>query len=310
MRRHLIDSHTLDLLVRSFSPFSPSTSQTKSSFETKTSAINVPPSNDGQYDVKQLKDDTIWLSKETSIDEMAALRIAMLEWQMRSCVQLLQENTADELAQKNITGRSGSLQTTRPSPRSSVLVKSSRLEEGDPGTFDSLQSRQKRLLKVYLSERRYIIKTSEYVASRARCQASHKGRERPKDKAVASLDWVQEIGDAILADWKADSVSSKGGKNHIVSAVDALQTRATGLEQGTGWFKDQGLQEDMEAAWASNQILEMIHIMGTILVLLDSSTKLTRSDAFLSWFRFMNRYAFFEVFEPVSFGRVNNRDSR
>lgn len=230
----------------------------------------------------------------------------MLEWQMRSCVQLLQENTADELAQIHTTGRGGGLQTTVPSPRSSVLAKSSRLEEGDPGAFDSLQSRQKRLLKVYLSERRYIIKTSEYLISRAQCQATHQERKRPKDKAVANLDWVQEIGDAILADWKADDVSSKDGKNHIVSAVDALQTRATDLEQGTGWFKDQDLQEDMEAAWANNQILEMIHIMEIILVLLDSSTKLTSSDAFLAWFRFMNRYAFFEVFEPVSFGLVNN----
>lgn len=274
------------------------------SFETKTSAINVPPSNDGQYDVKQLKDDTIWLSKEANIDEMAALRIAMLEWQMRSSVQLLQGNIADVLAQTNIMARSGNPQTARPSPWSSVLAKSSRLEEGGPCTFDSLESRQKRLLEVYLSERRFIIKTSEYVVSRARCQASHEDSERPRDKALARLGWVQEIGDAILADWKVDSVSSKGGKNHIVSAVDALQTRATGLEQGIGWFNDQGVQEDIEAAWASNQILEMIHIMEIILVLLDSSTQLTRSDALVSWFRFMSRYGFFEVFEPVSFGGV------
>ncbi len=234
----------------------------------------------------------------------------MLEWQMRSRVLLLQGTTADEIAQTSIGTKNGSLQITRPSPRSSVLAKSLRSNDVGLDTFDSSQSRQKRLLEVYLSERRYIIKTSEYVVSRARCQPSHESSERSKDKPVARLDWVKEIGDTILADWKVDGISSRSGKNHIVSAVDALQNRATGLEEGTGWFKDQGLQEDIEAAWASNQILEMIHIMETILVLLDSSTKLTRSDAFLSWFRFMDKYAFFEVFEPVSFAGVNNRGSR
>ena len=300
LRKHLTDPYTLDLLDRSFAPFSPPTSQTKSSFETKISAINVPPSNDGQYDIKQIKDDTLSLSKETAIDEMAALRIVILEWQMRSSVQLLQETSADELAQSRITSGNGSLQIVRPSLRSSISASTLRLEEGAPGLFDNSESRQRRQLEIYLSERRYIIKTSQYILSGARCQTSHEGSELATGKATGRLDWVQVIGNAMLADCKVDGVSAKSGKNYIVSAVDALQARATGLEQGSGWFKDQGLREDVEAAWAANQILEMIHIMETILVLLESSTTLTRSDAFLSWFRFMSRYGFFEVFEPVS----------
>ena len=300
LRRHLTDSHTLDLLVRSLAPFPPPTSQTKSSFETKTSAINVPPSNNGQYDIKQIKDDALWLSKETGIDEMVALRITVLEWQMRSSVELIQCTTVDEIAQLNITAGNGGLHALRRSPQSSVRVKSLRSEESAKHSFESLESRRNRILEVYLSERRYLLKTSQYVISRALCQAVHSRSEQSPGKDVGKVDWVREIGDALLADYDVDGISLKLGRNTIVSAVDALQDRATSLEQGSGWFKDQGLREDIEAAWATNQILEMIHIMEMILVLLDSLTKLTRSDATLSWFKFMGRYGFFEVFEPVS----------
>ena len=298
--RHLTDSHTLDLLVRSFAPFPPPTSQTRSSFETKTSAINVPPSNGGQYDIKQIKDDTLWLSKETGIDEMAALRIIMLEWQMRSSLQLIQCTTADEMVQLGIIAENGSLQFLQRSPQSSILAKSSRSGESAKHSFESLESRQDRILKVYLSERRYLLKTSQYIISRVLCQAIHSRSEQSRGKDAGRGDWVREIGNTLLASYDVDGVSLKLGRNAIVCAVDALQARTTGLEQGSGWFKDQGLREDTEAAWATNQILEMIHIMEIILVLLGSSIKLTRSDAILSWFNFMGKYGFFEVFEPVS----------
>ena len=304
LKKHLTDSHTLDLLVHSLSPTSTATSQTKSSFDTKTSAIHVSPSNDGQYDIKQIKDDALWLSKETAIDELAALRIAMLEWQMRSSVQLLEGNTVDEVAQPGIIPTDDSLRITRPSLRSSIRAQPLRAE-----AFDSIESRQKRLLKVYLSERQYIVKTTEFILASAQCQVSHTERKQPMEKAGDRFGWLKEIGKAILVDWNADGVSPKSGKNQIVIAVDALQARATDLEQGSGWFKDEGLQEDIEAAFANSLILEMIHIMEIVLVMLDSSTKITRTDAFLSWFRFMNRYSFFELFEPVSCEGGTERES-
>lgn len=225
----------------------------------------------------------------------------MLEWQLRSSTQLLQGPTLDEQAQSSVTARNGSSHILRPSLRSSILAKSE-LQEGSQHTFNSSESRQTRLLETYLSERRYIIKTSQYIVSEAQCQTSREHSGRATGKPADRVSWVQEIGNALLVDYQVDGVSPKFGKNIIVSVVDALQKRATGLEQGSGWFKDQGLREDIEAAWAINQILEMIHIMETILVLLDSSAKLTRSDAFLSWFRFTSSYGFFELFEPVSLG--------
>ena len=202
--------------------------------------------------------------------------------------------------QQHIALDNGSSWNTRPTPQPSILAKSSRLEEGGPGTFQSTESRQRRILEIYLCERRYIIKASGYIVSSAQCQPSRNGSEQARNSAVDRLGWVKEIGSVILADWNVDGVSPKGSRNQIVSAVDALQARVTGLEQGSGWFKDQDPSEDIEAVFANGQILEIVHILEIVLILLDSSSKITRSDAFLSWFRFMRKYSFFEYFEPVS----------
>ena len=98
LRRHLTDPQTIYLLARSTSPYSAPTLQTKSTFDTKTSSVHVPPSGNPRYDIGQIKEDTLWLSKETKIDEVSALRIAVLEWQTRPAVQLLRGNLVDEIA--------------------------------------------------------------------------------------------------------------------------------------------------------------------------------------------------------------------
>lgn len=190
---------------------------------------------------------------------MAALRIAVLEWQMRSAVRLR-----------------------------------------GPGAFNTTEARQTRLLEMYLSERRYIIKTSEYVVFKATSRAGDIEMGISNGKAADRSDWVEELGSVILNAWNINGLSQGTGKNYLVIAVEALQTRIEGLEHGSGWFRDQGLRENIEAAWETNQLLELIHIMQTMLILLDSSTKLTRSDAFLSWFRLMSKCGFFGFFEPVS----------
>jgi nuclear pore complex protein Nup188 len=85
------------LLARPFDS-SPPTAQTKSVFETKTSAINVTPSSDARYDIKQLKEDALWLSASAKIDEVSALRIVVQECQARTTAKLLGRFSEAELA--------------------------------------------------------------------------------------------------------------------------------------------------------------------------------------------------------------------
>lgn len=314
LRTHLTDHQTLDLLSEPFVPFGLPSSRTKSSFETKTSAINVPPSAQGRYDIKQIQDDALWLSKETNISETDALRVTVLEWQTRPAQRLLRESSHEAANLKSSVGRSG----LAGSLRSSILSPTLASEPDASNAFVSSEARRQRLLLTYLSERRYILKTSEYVVFAALFEtllhaepnpsSNSKGKapDRPWLQAESGpsspqgeAEWVAEVGNRILTHWNLDGHMESRHKNFIVCAVDVLETRTKDLEQGSGWFREEGSPEDIETAWARNQILEIIHIMQTILTVLVSSTKPTRTDALIAWFKFVDKYRFFEGFGLV-----------
>ena len=298
LKRHLTDPQTIEILARSFSPYSAPTSQTKSSFETKTSAINVTPSPHAHYDIKQIKDDTLWLSKETKIDEVAALRIALLEWQTRSAVQLLRGSPGEQAT--NLTGGRGinQLQASFFDPGSSLLAKSSFLGESEP-SFDDIQARRPRLLETYLSERRYILKTSEYITFAALCNGIG-GPDKAPSQAKRKSDWLDEVGSSILSSWSVEESSKASRRSLIIETVESLRARFEALREGSGWLADQGVQEDIELAWGRNQLVETIHIMQILLNVLEFFPILLKAPAVLAWFRLISECGFFEVLQLVS----------
>lgn len=301
LQKHLTNSHALQILAAPFVPFEAPTPQTKASFETRTSAINVSPSPQGPYDIKQIQEDTRWLSKETNIDEVSALRVAVLEWQSRPASELLEGNSLETTASFRSALGGNSLQLSRTGLRSTFSPGTTTLTDGELNLQNNAKSRRLRLLEIYLAERQYIIKTSTHIVFAALCQlASGDG----KGKSTESMTWIEKLGTSILSVWNIQELSQNTRKNFFVSAVEALQSRLSGLEKGSGWFKEEDFQEDLELAWTKNQILEMMHILQLMLTLLDSMADLTRSDAFLAWFRLMGTFGFFETFEPVSFQPV------
>lgn len=299
LKRHLTDYQTVDLLSRPFFPFSSPTSQTKSSFETKTSAINVSPSAQERYDIKEIQEDTLWLSKEAKISEIDALRIAVLEWQTRPTQRLLRDSSYDESHDLRSTVEIGGISA---SLRGSVFFRPLLLKQDTVNAFDSPEERRQRLSYIYLSERRYILKASEHVVSSALFDTSPTAESDSPTSEGTKLrrpGWVGEIGAQLLTAWNLQGVVQGSGGNFIIDAVNAIQSRIDTLAGVSGWFQEQEGQEQFEIAWGRNQILEIIHIMQVTLTLLDSSTQLTRTDALLAWFRFVSKHGFFEDFELV-----------
>lgn len=295
LRRHLTDPQTVHLLAHSSSPYSAPTSQTKSTFDTKTSSVHVPPSGNTRYDIGQIKEDTLWLSKETKIDEVSALRIAILEWQTRPAVQLLRGNLVDEVTPR-ANGINGSqLQASFSGAASSLFGKSSGPGANESAPFNDAGRRRRRLLETYLSERRYILKTSEYVTFAASCKAQ---KGSPNNATNQASGWLKEVGTAIISIWNGDGPAQSRSKNFVSEAVEALRSRIEGLMSGSGWLSDESQQVEIELAWARNQMLEMIHIMQILLNRLDSSsTKLTTPESILPWYRLMNECGFFNVLQ-------------
>ena len=298
LRRHFTDPQTLYLLARSTSPYSAPTLQTKSTFDTRTSSVHVPPSGNPRYDIGQIKEDTLWLSKETKIDEVSALRIAVLEWQTRPAVQLLRGSLVDEIAPL-ANGIGGSqLSASFSAAASSLFAKSSAVAlKGNP-PFDDAGPRRRRLLETYLSERRYILKTSEYVTFAASSKAQFGSHNEISNQASS---WLQEVGTGIISTWKDNGSAQSKGNNFVAEAVGALRSRIENLNKGSGWLSDESQQEEIELAWARNQLLEMIHITQILLVQLDSSLmNLITPDSILPWYRLMNECGFFASLQLVS----------
>lgn len=300
LQKHLKDAQSIQLLTRPFSPETPPTSNTKASFETRTSAINVSPSAHGRYDINQIKEDSLWLSKETKINEIAALRIAVLEWQTRPANRLLIFDASGDNHDYNNTLGVNRLKSSISALQSS-FGGNQPPKEDEVKSFDDSRGRHQRLLQIYLSERRYLIKTCEFVIFVALFEALPQSSDKVAARSEGKWDrsgWLAEVGRHVLELWKLDE--RDGGRHFTVNAIEALCIRVQNLESGSDWLQDEPNRTQIEQTWGKNQLLEMIYIMQLLLTLLVFSTTLTRADTLLAWFRSMKKYGFFENFELVS----------
>ena len=227
----------------------------------------------------------------------------MLEWQTRPAERLLLDSPHDDAADHrktlSVNGLAASFQR-------SIQTRSASSDQDASNTFDSAEARRDRLLSIYLSERRYILKTSEHLLSAALFEAAQPGKlaepslgSKSKGKSPnipersERYDWIESVGNDICAIWNMDGLMGESGENFVVTAVNALQFRVDSTESGSGWF-EQEPRDAIEAAWARNQSLEMIHIMQAMLTLLNSSTNVTRCDSLVAWFRFVAKYSFLQ----------------
>lgn len=224
----------------------------------------------------------------------------MLEWQTGPAERLLLDTPYDDAADYRKTV---SVNRLAASFRRSTQTRPLSSDQDASNTFDSTEARRDRLLSIYLSERRYILKTSEHLLSIAVFENAQPGKlpepspgSKSKGKSPerpGRSDWVEEVGNDICATWNVDGLMEDSGENFIVAAVNALQFRVDSMERGSGWF-EQEPRETIEAAWERNQSLEMIHIMQAMLTLLNSSTNVTRCDSLATWFRFIAKYNFLQ----------------
>lgn len=303
LKKHLMDVQTIELLSKPFSPFSAPTSKTKASFETRTSAINVSPSSQGRYDIGQIKDDALWLSEKASIDEVAALRITILEWQTRPANRLLMSDAYDDYQDQHNTAGINGLKSSILKSGPSLLAGRSPQKGEDVNLFEDSKGRHQRLLRIFLSEGQYLIRTCEYIIFGALFdtfpQPSDNVSDQLQGKSPDRLEWLARIGDQILVAWNLDNVTQDSGKHFTVDAVDALRVRCQALWRGAPWLPDEPGCEQIDQASEKNRLLEIIHIMQLLLTLILSSTKLTRSDTVLAWFRIMDEYGFLNNLELV-----------
>lgn len=165
LEQFFASEETIRTLATTLSPAKPNASS-KSAFDEKTLPINVTQSVNGKYNLEEMKKDALWLSKETDIEELEALRVTIVEWQDRAAAQL-------------------SLATA--STKNAVSI-----------DFDNEEVRKDRLLCVYLEEKRSVLRVSvEIVGYHALEHATGSWIDEVAHKLMTGVDILAKISNCV-----------------------------------------------------------------------------------------------------------------
>jgi len=295
LQSFLGESQCITLLSRPFSSHHQSSSQSKSDFEKRTT--NTPAGSTGQYDLDQLKEDAKWLSQDAKIDEVAALRLCILEPQSRPAVRILQGYTAEErISLQNATN------TTELG--ASVAAKRSNAEiTGANSIFDTQSKRRTRLLALLVSEREHLLGVTALVAASAMAAPSEpEGRSygSGKRRDVSEVTWLPTI--ALQMEEVRTTEKQNGSEQSVVAqAVTAIETRLRGLESGSGHAIDEDEVAAFEQNFRRSQLVEIVRLMQLLFIRISPHREPLPAGEVKAWYEFADRYGFFERLQLVSF---------
>ncbi|KAL1894936.1 hypothetical protein Sste5346_005623 [Sporothrix stenoceras] len=295
----LKDPFVLELLKNPATAFSPPSSQSAAALETRTAAIHVTPSSTDKYDLKTIQADARWLSKTAAINEVAALRVVVVELQSRPHTFL-----ASPLSSQDTTNvhkaASGSSSTSLPAAESTQ-------DADDLWTdFNTEQSRQRRLLTTYLSERRALAMSTDHITS----LILHSVPVFPDADATA-LPALNTAVEALRGDIVQSSLGQPAGADQDARAfLQSLPTyiaelRACIERAGAGiqeTMKDAGaevLTEELALDWVQTALTEAVHFMSVIFLVLQACGRTFLSPAVTAeWFKFVGEYGFLDGITP------------
>lgn len=295
IERFLSDPEVIQLLARPFDAYPPPSAQSKTAFETKTSAINVTPSSTAKYDIKEIKGDSLWLSKVAKLDEVTALRLVTEECQFRTSAQLLGEFSEEELS--SIRDAAGNSQYSSSIPIS--LLAQGLDPEAISQQFARQDSRRQRILRTYFSERRYLLKSSErlfdafFLHQTREQNAATKGKGKGKAAALEP-SWQTHCGMAIASQHNLDNPQPL-----VLRCIQAVSTTLKKLEEGSGWSDPDGERGDIDIEWVRSQFTEATHAMELLWQFITNIMAIPTGRVILEWFRFQQSYGFFNTFESV-----------
>jgi nuclear pore complex protein Nup188 len=256
--------------------------QSKTEFEAKTSPINVTPSSNTRYGIKEVKEDALWLSKEAKIDELSALRVVVEECQTRTSAQLRGRLTTEELTGMQDAG--GPSQLAVPVPLLSQAADADLVEKD----FQSLESRRLRILRTYYSERQFILKVvSSLFQNHLDRSAGGNGEGKGKEGAEPS-SIVARVSEGLFRQMTES-------EEWLQRCITAIGINVKNIDNSKEFFKESNLQADVELEWINAQIVEATHTMELTFLIIDAMGNIISSKAVLEWFKLVVGRQFFQL---------------
>lgn len=264
LRDFLTAKENADILTRPWKPFADPSPQEKSRFESKTAPISVTPAQNGHYNLEEIKEDSLWLSKEAQISEYAALQLVAQEWQSRSTIQLLSGLTEEEaLSVQDVAGLANFGASTFL-PSSSILTTplASRSTQ-----FNTQDQRRLRIIEIYHSTCASIIRISQLLVSWGAASYLRSQTFYGSEYHAIGAGWIEELGQTI------STAQGGGPATALDQCLQAVKKRCDALDIGYTWDVAESIIEAASERWVTAQTVELLHLLHLAHVHADVVTK-------------------------------------
>ncbi|TKA73217.1 hypothetical protein B0A55_07778 [Friedmanniomyces simplex] len=303
LEHFLNTSEAIDILANPLAPFPEPSQPSKTKFDTRTAPIHVAQSSSGDYDLEQLKKDALWLAQTVKVEEEAALRIAIVEWQERDKDQLVSSTVRP--VESSLQG--GSMLGASALGRSTAVFAAS---VGAPARTGSdggrEQIRRDRVLELYLEERQAVLSIStdlvgQYVIAN-------------EVETSATGTWLQNLAAKIVAeqhdratcrDSPAEAAKSKqerriDGVAFLREAIEAVQDCMERLNDRSMRPNVFSLAPEKQELYVSATLVHMNDILRLMLAHLHSLDRLPEPTMITAWFVLMAECAFMQHLQPTA----------
>ncbi|KAK3944276.1 nucleoporin subcomplex protein binding to Pom34-domain-containing protein [Diplogelasinospora grovesii] len=279
----LKDAYVHQLIKTPAKVFQPPTAQSNAAFEAKIAGKNGSQTPSEGYDTNEIKKDAQWLSKSVNIDEIAALRIVVVEFQSRAQSHLTGPLSTQDVV--NVQEAAGVSDAQASSISALLNVATVTDAEATWSDFEQEPRRRQRLLATYLSERRCFLSSADALLT----FVLHNTAPGPV---------------AVLRQSVAKSAFDHDDNNPEVTEFEKLLPRYMELladcinrsQTGPTAVDQQLLTEQLEVDWFRTCLTEAIHAMALIFQILDLSQGIfTTSDVVAQWFKFLDAYQFLDT---------------
>ncbi len=209
------------------------------------------------------------------VDELEALRLAVLEWQYRSEFRLQSGFSDAELA--SLRDGLGAEYVD-----SVGLVPGGFFTRSD-AKFDSAEARHVRLLQSYFSEQVRLLLTACEVLQQSIFSSSQSedGRADTWASVLKTLE-IKPAGELL---------------NVIQSAVDSVKERLTGLNGNRSWPVNDEYHAQLSEDFATSNLQTIAVILDMLLLRIKNSEEHVYSEALLTWLQFMESVDYFSPFQ-------------
>lgn len=299
LRSFLGSDENIAILSSPWAPFPKPSPQERAKFDAATAPISIAPARNEHYNLGEIKEDSLWLSKEAQISEAAALRLAVQEWQTRPTVQLLSGLTEEEVLSVKEAAGLTNLGASTFVPNMSILRTPATLDEHTNSHFNSPDQRKLRLIGIYFSTCTAILRVSQMLLSwGAARRLRTTNPSYPSDYRVCN-DLYEQLG-TTLADRQNANEGATSDAPALDRCITAFERTIDALDDGCTWALPNSIVEPVAAQWTLSHTTQMTHSLHMILFHADTHEKgLFSVSSVERWFDAIARRSFFKDFPLV-----------